>query len=156
LTTEDSTSQDYNALLAQLKTQNIVIPDKLVYDTINFRALTAELDNCDVEKLLENPTISTISLNAQGTMELRGNNSDVKVSERDDIKPEQDHNITINTSKNLNATIFERNIPAASANLFLAGGLVEDGDQIAESPFHLAWLTATWAQRGLAGQGTCM
>lgn len=67
LTTEGSNRQQYESLLGELKVNKVLILDEYIYDTINFRAFTAELNDCDVGKLLGNPIISTPSLNAQGT-----------------------------------------------------------------------------------------
>ncbi|KAI0841322.1 peptidase S8/S53 domain-containing protein [Hypoxylon sp. FL0890] len=126
---------------------------RMIYDSINFRALVAELDDCDVEYLQGNQIVSTLSVNAKGEADIFDDSTSAK----------RDH-VPVNVvgerarlgsgPENLerNMTMFEkRTIPNDYRNLWVAGKLGDPDDVDYPYPYHLDWLTAPWAQKGLTG-----
>jgi hypothetical protein len=142
----DSTQDQYDDLVDGFLKDNTVVSDQIIFDTVNLRAFTAELDDCDVMSLLDNPSVSTVSLNAIGTMETF--TGEIPLVSRDVVNMTTKPHI-------LNRTLLARDIPEASAQLVEQGPLFDGDEEVLGSPSHLSWLTATWAQIGLAAEGTC-
>lgn len=120
-------------------------------NAIDYRAFLAEMDSCMVRTLLANSVVESVSLNSQFILDqlLPGNTTDTDTARDFDI--EASHR-----GRPGKRTVRERNIPPASQGLYntlqLAEGL-QPPNYLAGSPRNLDWLTAPWAQRGLAGQG---
>jgi hypothetical protein len=155
----DSTRDQYDNLVDGFLKSDTPVTDQIIFDTVNFRAFTAELDDCDVISLLDNPSVSTVSLDAIGNMEtLAGDallantnsssGSNPSVISRDVVDMTTRRHI-------LNHTLLDRDIPEASQELEQQGAFFDGSAPVLNSPSHLGWLTATWAQIGLAGQDTC-
>lgn len=161
LMSRDSSAQQYNTLVRELKMNQTVFISEIVYETVNFRAFTAKMTNCAVDSLLDNPAVSTISQNIQG--EAEAFQGDAVVSSRDaqstaNISPnislvEEQHPRPFSASKK------DLVIPPEFANVYEAGSLFDDASEhstlLNGPPFHLGWLTALWTMTGLPQNDLC-
>ncbi|KAI1374021.1 hypothetical protein F4677DRAFT_461856 [Hypoxylon crocopeplum] len=151
LTTRDSTRNEFDTLLSQLKINDTTITNQIVYDSINFRAFAAELDDCDVGNLQGNKIVSTISRNIQGKAETSDDSSSTKRDSfvRGVVKDPGPILSSVEVDEGNYTMLGKRAIPDEFRNLYVASKLKDDiGDPY---PFHLDWLTSPWAQRGLTG-----
>lgn len=60
LTTEDTTDAQYKDLVLSLpdSTNNV----EIIYEIVNFRVLVADVDDCDIKRLWDNPIVEAMSL----------------------------------------------------------------------------------------------
>lgn len=142
LLTDSTTQQDFNSLIADLKQNNTPPIQSLALEAVNFFVFTVNVDDCGARNLWENPVVSSVSINAMGSIDMDAE-QDTSTSRRD---------IGLNSSSE--AAMFDLH-KRQQQGLVLAQGLTGDKDD-SPDPYHLGWLTSPWAQIGLAGQqGTC-
>jgi hypothetical protein len=154
VTHEDTSVKHFDNLLNDiLSEEQATILDDINLDDYNHRAFLATITQCTFKQLIENPLVSTISYNAPIYW--------VEDTVTAPAQPElgsRSSNVADNSSSvdELSNALEERAIPTAQENLITTVGL---GSSLhayaAQSPYHLNWLTAPWAQQGLTGLGPC-
>ncbi len=166
-----SPMQFNNFVMRQKLVQGVAVNRQVNEDQIDYRAFSADMDSCQLKELLGEPIIEMVFFNGKSTMDLdliKDNDTDnktaaataaataeaAKVPHLSRRAPRDQANIPVVA----NSSLRKRVIPPSFSNYKQIFGLsVDINPHVAAllSPYHLNWLTAPGANRGLYPQ-TCM
>ncbi len=152
-----TSSAQFGQLVTQLKLeQGVAVSDQTNLEDVDFRFLVADIDTCQALGLAQNSLVETIVLNAAVQLDsgapFDGSKAVNQTEDRSDRRSEllSDGRVMSGSSRQE-----KRQIPTEFHGFTEAQGLTSNGKYLAGSPFHLDWLTAPGANRGLREE-TCM
>lgn len=98
LMTEDTTDAQYKDLTSSIP--NPANHKEIFYEIVNFRVLIAEIDDCDIKKLWDNPIVEAMSLNGPLILDDEADDTSAATTKREtfEVPPHNFERVTRNTS----------------------------------------------------------